>query len=223
MIKKNKKIIVNENKNNLSENENRNNINNVLILTTKDSYNNPPKKNNNYIHFKRKKIKRLTAKNPLTISVLNIGQINIKREMNKNQTNARRQTFMIGNIGNIMLQNLNIDSNNYLINNEIKIDEINNSSETKEDVHNNTEQKDLEQKDEKVNKIKLKMMGKYSLIFINANNEVNLAPYNSNYIINNYDYDEAIIYEDRSYFRIFFILLIAKENVLNMIFFNPPL
>ena len=31
------------------------------------------------------------------------------------------------------------------------------------------------------------------------------------------------MYENRSYCRIYFIILIGKENVLNMIFFNPLL
>jgi hypothetical protein len=45
----------------------------------------------------------------------------------------------------------------------------------------------------------------------------------SNHKLNIYNYDEAIIYEQRSYLRIFFIYLISKENLLNLIFFNPPL
>ena len=68
-----------------------------------------------------------------------------------------------------------------------------------------------------------KVLNNYKLILINANNSKDHNPFKSNYVINNYDYDEAIIYEKRSFCRIFFILLIAKENILNMIFFNPPL
>ena len=45
----------------------------------------------------------------------------------------------------------------------------------------------------------------------------------SNHKLNIYNYDEAILYEQRSYFRIFFIYLISKDNLLNLIFFNPPL
>ena len=45
----------------------------------------------------------------------------------------------------------------------------------------------------------------------------------SNYVLNNYDYNEAIINEKRNFCRIFFIFLISKENLLNLIFFNPPL
>ena len=49
------------------------------------------------------------------------------------------------------------------------------------------------------------------------------ALYHSDYISDNFNYNEAIMYENRSYCRIYFIILIRKENVLNMIFFNPPL
>ena len=49
------------------------------------------------------------------------------------------------------------------------------------------------------------------------------ALYHSDYISDNFNYNEAIMYENRSYCRIYFIILMRKENVLNMIFFNPPL
>ena len=63
----------------------------------------------------------------------------------------------------------------------------------------------------------------YSLIVINADNTGNHNPLKSNYILNNYDYEEAIKYEQRSFLRLYFIYLLSKDNVLNIIFFNPPL
>ena len=42
-------------------------------------------------------------------------------------------------------------------------------------------------------------------------------------ILNNYDYEEAIKYDKRSFLRIFFIYIISKDNILNIIFLNPPL
>ena len=68
-----------------------------------------------------------------------------------------------------------------------------------------------------------KINTEFPLILINANNEKNPEILKSNYILNNYDYDEAIQYDNRSFFRIFFIYLIMKDNILNIIFFNPPL
>ena len=63
----------------------------------------------------------------------------------------------------------------------------------------------------------------FPLIQVNANNNEKNEILHSNHKLNIYNYDEAIIYEQRSYLRIFFIYLISKENLLNLIFFNPPL
>ena len=68
-----------------------------------------------------------------------------------------------------------------------------------------------------------KMHGEYPLILINANNLEKHEIIKSNHILNIYDYDEAIIYDNRSFIRILFIFLISKDNLLNIIFFNPPL
>ena len=72
-------------------------------------------------------------------------------------------------------------------------------------------------------KVSKKPMREYPLILINANNNANYKPLESNYILNIYDYNEAIKLEHRSFWRIFFICLIAKDKFLNLIYFNPPL
>jgi hypothetical protein len=61
------------------------------------------------------------------------------------------------------------------------------------------------------------------LIFINARNTDNYIPCNSLYNLDNYDYEEAIIYEDRSFRRIFFIYLMSKEGILNTFYYQQPL
>jgi len=63
----------------------------------------------------------------------------------------------------------------------------------------------------------------FNIIKLSANNNSNYTPLNSNYELNNYDYSEAILYERRSFFRLYFIIFISKENIFNLIFFNPPL
>ncbi len=68
-----------------------------------------------------------------------------------------------------------------------------------------------------------KMHVEYPLILINANNSEKHEIIKSNHILNIYDYDEAIIYDQRSFIRILFIFLISKDNLLNIVFFNPPL
>ena len=62
----------------------------------------------------------------------------------------------------------------------------------------------------------------FPLILIHANNE-DYQPLKSNYILNNFKYEEAIIHENRKFCRIIYIFLICKNNILNLIVFNPPL
>jgi hypothetical protein len=63
----------------------------------------------------------------------------------------------------------------------------------------------------------------FNIIKLQANNSSKYIPLNSNYELDNYDYSEAIIYDNRNICRLFFIYFISKENILNIIFFNPPL
>ena len=48
-------------------------------------------------------------------------------------------------------------------------------------------------------------------------------PPKSLYILDNYSYEEAIKYETRDFWRIYFIFLLSKENILNTFFFKSPL
>ena len=72
-------------------------------------------------------------------------------------------------------------------------------------------------------KIDKKMPTQFPLILINASNTKNHEAFKSNYVLDNYDFEEAIIKEQRTFCRIYFIFLISKENALNFIFYNPPL
>ena len=78
-------------------------------------------------------------------------------------------------------------------------------------------------KDSQNNKIIKDNKKGFPLILINADNKGAYCPLESNYILNNYNYDEAIIYDNRTFCRIFFIYLISKDNLLNITFINPPL
>ena len=62
--------------------------------------------------------------------------------------------------------------------------------------------------------------GYYHLIQINANNSSNRIPPDSRYILDNYDYETAIKYDNRTFCRIFYICLLSKENILNTFFFK---
>ena len=74
--------------------------------------------------------------------------------------------------------------------------------------------------DDKKNKYNLYS---YSLIQIDANNSKNKEPPYSNLLLDNYDYDTAIIYDKRDFRRIFFICILAKENFANILFLKTPL
>ena len=65
--------------------------------------------------------------------------------------------------------------------------------------------------------------GYYNLIQINANNSFKNKPPQSKYILDNYSYEEAIKYDKRSIWRIYYIMILSKENILNTFFFKTPL
>ena len=62
----------------------------------------------------------------------------------------------------------------------------------------------------------------YSLIHIDANNSSKKS-LKSNIILDNYNFKMAIKNDRRSFWRIFYICLLAKENIMNIIFFKTPL
>ena len=116
----------------------------------------------------------------------------------------------------IMNNNLNSRKRNSTISTKIEISNIK-SYKTSNELTNNNEkikhQKKTENEAEK----------EYPLIRINANNIEDYYPMKSKYVLDNYDYREAITYDKRTFFRIVFIYLISKDSILNIIFFNPPL
>ncbi len=78
-------------------------------------------------------------------------------------------------------------------------------------------------KEEKFIRSNKRLKTEFPLILINANNEKSDDILKSNYILNNFDFEQAVNYDKRPFCRIFYIYLISKENNLNIIFFNPPL
>ena len=65
--------------------------------------------------------------------------------------------------------------------------------------------------------------GYYLLIQIDANNENKREPPQSKYILNNYNYKSAIKYDNRDFWRIYYIVLLSKENILSTFFFKSSL
>ena len=101
-------------------------------------------------------------------------------------------------------------------------------------IKNNDGHHNIYEKQKKIKniptKIKVKKINKknnsendYNLIQINANNSPNNTPPQSNCFLDNYNYREAIKYDKRTFCRIYYICILAKENILNIILINSPL
>ena len=73
------------------------------------------------------------------------------------------------------------------------------------------------------NKNKILSPNYYSLIQIDANNASNTKPINSYIILDIYDYKTALKYDKRNYWRLVYICILAKENIINILFFKTPL
>ena len=63
----------------------------------------------------------------------------------------------------------------------------------------------------------------YFLIHIDANNTSSIKPPESNSILDNYEYEAALKYDERNFLRIFYICVLCKENIINLFFFKNPL
>ena len=63
----------------------------------------------------------------------------------------------------------------------------------------------------------------YSLIHIDANNTSIKISQNSNIILDYYNFKMAVKHDKRSFCRIFYICVLAKENIMNITFFKTPL
>ena len=99
--------------------------------------------------------------------------------------------------------------------NEFKIDRIHTFKRQETININERINKDINSKD---------LVEYYQLIKIDANNDsINTKPLESKYILTNYDYNISLEYENRTFWRITYIILLAKDDGLNAIFFKSPL
>ena len=73
------------------------------------------------------------------------------------------------------------------------------------------------------NKKNKKDKNQYYLIKIDAKNKINYISYQSKYYLDNFEYEDAIIYDKRSFWRIYLICLFSKENILSTFFLDCPL
>ena len=193
-----------------SSNENNNEINED---ENDDHISNPPKKT-----------KETNEKNRNTESDLIQKSNNINLVKNTAETGGNED----------IIENEKDDNNNKIPNGKSKVKlDINqtNTSTSKREVNENiiTVYKTEETLGEKDNKLEKKLTEKdsksaYFLIQIDANNSPdNDKPLESNYILNNYQYETAIKYESRSFWRILYIVMISKDNILNTFILRSPL
>ena len=80
----------------------------------------------------------------------------------------------------------------------------------------------ISKKNIKINKEKNRP-GYYNLIRIDANNSLKNETLDYKYILDNYNFEQAIEYDKRDYLRLIYICLLSKDNILNTFFFNSPL
>ena len=65
---------------------------------------------------------------------------------------------------------------------------------------------------------------RYSLIHIDANNSSTKKKHlNSDTILDYFDCEDAIHYDKRHFWRLFYISILAKESIINIILFHTPL
>ena len=103
-------------------------------------------------------------------------------------------------------------------NNLIEHTDYSKRTETNDILSKNSNQS-LNKKKEKNNINK-----QYFLIQLDANNtNKNIKPLESNYHLDNYEYEDAIEYENRTFWRILYIVMLSKDNILNTFLLKFPL
>ena len=192
-----------------SKNEDKDTINQYAKITSENLKNNSFKKESNNINKKSKKKKKKESKLYSNL-----------RELFNNKKNFEKESNQIGS------KSKNNKYNKFEImkskNNKMRIRNMNNNLIS--DLHSKnilSHNKDKKRKNNKT--IKFKNITQIPLILINANNIGEYNPLKSNYILNIYNYDEAIIYDDRNICRIFLIYLISNDRLLNIIFIHSSL
>ena len=80
----------------------------------------------------------------------------------------------------------------------------------------------IEQKDENINKINNNEIN-LNLIRININKKEKYTPKDSNYILNNYTFSEAMEYDLRPLLKIFYIYILKKETTIHAFLFRSPM
>ena len=138
-----------------------------------------------------------TNLNPLLTANKQLNKKNINRQTENDNNNFFRSP--------IVLCDYKILNKNYI--------KVQNENNNRNNTMNNNE-----------NKGKKISERRYSLIQIDANNSIiSKRPFESHIILDNYEYEVAIKYDKRSFWKILYICILAKENIINILFFRTPL
>ena len=167
--------------------------NSLLLIRNKKSYKNLIVNTNNYKNSQIYLNSNLFSNS--TKSQLNVSEKNKNKNSKFNNKKKNENNIILFDYKFINKKYVNITNNNFNI-------QKNNMLNKKE--YNNTKKN-------------------YSLIHIDANNSSNIKLENSNILLDNYDYSTAVKFDTRKFCRIFYICLIAKENILNIFLFRTPL
>ena len=136
----------------------------------------------------------------------------------ENENTDKKINYVIPNIvpkiGKIP-QKLKISLDNPKSNEIIELENKDKREETNNDLVNIYNQKKEEEKNKR---------NAYFFIQLDANNSLNNEiPPESNYILDNYEYDTAVKYDKRTFWRILYIVMLSKDNILNTFLLRSPL
>ena len=123
------------------------------------------------------------------------------------------------NISNNILIFKNKNSKNEIISEDHNIKKIKKRNNGSRHFTTDNLSKGANQNDEK----NIHLLEKYYLIQIDSNNSINDEPPNSNILLDNYNFETAILYDKRSFWRLFYICILMKENIINILFYKNPL
>ena len=185
-------------------------------------------KENNTIKLKNaNKIKRINiinSKNSNENSSSNLKSFHFLENRHRKKVNKKCHTQFSKGTGTKIIQPIFIFNYQKVKKNKIKLNKKEQSKLNTENKNKNTSNIGFKKlKDMKKNKIKIKNENDYHLIKVDAKNIINLTAYQSKYFLDNFEYEDAIIYDKRSFWRIYIICLYAKENFLNTFCLNSPL
>ena len=176
----------------------------------------------NFINFGEPKIQDKSINNNNTNENNNNSLYENKTIINDTPIIKKKIKFKKKSCKNLSLSHkkiLNMDDSNKIIENKYLKKSINSD---KRNLNNFIKDKKEKIIDEKIIKDKI-LKNEYILIQINADNSLDNKPPESNTFLDNYDYENAIKYENRSFSKIYYICLLSKENFLNIVKIRSPL